>query len=613
MTEPFADTASTRTNRSARTIAVDNLLRKTLRVADPHDPEQIARALLARYPQEAERDRRERAGLSYSDLVGATRMTPEAAGPASYELKTARDDLDRDIQTLTTASALKTIQVELVGWGRAVRGAAAEGLAAARLALDPNSHDMAMSARRTLSQYARLARFTGALSEGSTVTFRRFAQSCDVISALILVAIGDGLAASGITRSTMLVRVAASELQSRRGAVINALRALTGSLDSPLGQSDYPRGIVGYQMLVRQLENGGQSDLRGLLDEHNLSEAMDKLVDLTGGASIENLRELSSTATVLLDRFQRLIQYGASVPVPGGYAARGTLPGSPESPPLLSFVAALQLFVDAFSRNGSSRLLNLARPPILAYGLYGVSDDHSTGRLIQLSIARGRLADAIDCFAACGCEPDEVAATVLLDLVLTQLDRAIDLWAVGTDANGRGDPERRALASGILAYNAIAAIENGFAGGRWLVDSLPQAILDALRQAHGALATGFASDPVGGFVEQGDLLGPDAARSIFAVSAEMRIAFASEFQTERLVRTLADGCGAPALFNRGFRDANDIVYSSSLVPEFLRSSFAQISPNERIDPDAVVTLPQTLDAAMSGLSAGDATYFHPDH
>ncbi|MGM4915038.1 hypothetical protein [Rhizobium sp. 768_B6_N1_8] len=54
--------------RSAATVAVDNFLRKSLRVSDPRDPLQIANALLARYPEEAERDRRERAGLPYSNM-----------------------------------------------------------------------------------------------------------------------------------------------------------------------------------------------------------------------------------------------------------------------------------------------------------------------------------------------------------------------------------------------------------------------------------------------------------------------------------------------------------------------------------------------------------------
>ena len=361
------------TNRSQRTITVDNFLRKALRVSDPRDPSQIANALLARYPDEADRDRREREGLSYSSTPMASAVAM-AVGAGMIELETARTDFERDFATLTSLSQLKDITVEINGWGRAIRRAAADGMAAARLALDAVSHDTAMASRRVLCDYARLARFVGALSDGSGLYFRRFAQSCDVLAALILVAIGDGLAASGITRSTSIVRVAASELQSRRNAVIMALRSLTGSAESALGQEDYPRGIVGYQMLVRQLESGGQSDLRALLEENALSSAMDQLVDLSTGSSVEGLRELSTTSSFLVHRFSRLIQYGRSVPVglPGmtdDLANRG----SPESPPLLTFVAALQLFVDAFNSSGSSRLLYVARPPILSYGLYSNS------------------------------------------------------------------------------------------------------------------------------------------------------------------------------------------------------------------------------------------------
>ncbi|MCQ4062483.1 hypothetical protein FK516_31925, partial [Klebsiella pneumoniae] len=69
MTDASPSSAFTaRTNRSQRTVTVDNFLRKALRVSDPRDPGQIANALLARYPVEAERDRRERAGLPYSTI-----------------------------------------------------------------------------------------------------------------------------------------------------------------------------------------------------------------------------------------------------------------------------------------------------------------------------------------------------------------------------------------------------------------------------------------------------------------------------------------------------------------------------------------------------------------
>lgn len=139
---------SARTNRSQRTITVDNFMRKALRVSDPHNPDQIANALLARYPEDAARDRREREGLSYSSVADGAHPLAMSASAGSVELETARGDLERDLATLTTLSQLKDIAIEMNGWGRAIRAAAAEGLAAARLSLDSINRDAALSARR---------------------------------------------------------------------------------------------------------------------------------------------------------------------------------------------------------------------------------------------------------------------------------------------------------------------------------------------------------------------------------------------------------------------------------------------------------------------------------
>ena len=609
MIDGFADTAAPRTDRSPRTIALDNLLRKTLRVADPRDPVQIANALRARYPREAERERREIAGFAWSDIPKGEAVVSDA-GAGSFELGSARDDLDRDIQTLTTFSQLKEIRVELNGWGRAVRSAAAQGLAAARLALDANQYDLAMSARRTLYQYARLARFVGVVSEGSSIYFRRFAQSCDVMASLILVAIGDGLAARGITRSTMLVRVAASELQTRRNAVITALRSLTGSIDRPLGQSEYPRGIVGYQMLIRQLDSSGQADLRSLLEENALAAAMDQLVDLTGGSSIDALRELSTSSTILLERFERLISYGTAVPISGGGVPNGYSIGSPEAPPLLAFMASLQLFVDAFARPGGARLLRVARPPILAYGLYGSIDGQGAGRLIALTIARGQLVEAIDCLAGCACDARSVALAVLLDFLLSCVDRAIDLWAVGTDPDGHGDPERRAAAGAVLAFALSHALETGFLG-ETLTDSVPLALSEALAEVRQALGKTFVvANPTGPFVSGAEVLSPGARFTRIAILSELQIAFAHERQIERLVSSLAANCNYVEIFAHEDVGIDGVQYRASLVRILLRKAAEAIDPDFVIDAAGVIDLPQTVDASASADVFARAPYFH---
>lgn len=573
MTDAFA-TASTMMNkaRSPRTIAVDNLLRKALRVSDPRDPSQIANALLVRYPEEAERDRRERAGLPYSSIPDFLPVPGGGPSAGSVELAQAQDDLERDIQTLSTSSHLKDIRVELIGWGRAVRQIASDGLAAARLALDSVSQDRAMSARRSLVEYARLGRYLGSLTDGSGLNFRRFAQSCDALAGLILVAIGEGLAANGITRSTTIVRAAAGELQSRRNAVIMTLRSLTGSVDTALGQEEWPRGLEAYRHLVQQLEDGGQADLRALLEENALAQAMDDLVDLSTGANVDGLRELSTTASLLIHRFQRLIQYGGAVKVP----IASNVNGRPEAPPLVAFISALHLFVDAFAPKDSSRLLYIARPPIIVYGLYGVGGPGAgANRLISLANNRGFLLEQIDCAGGCGCDEDEVQCQVLLDYMLHLLDRSIDLYALGKDPAGFGEAEQRAAAAGFFIDVALDLVDPA--------TNLPLCDLDAdLKGRLQAIANILMVPLKGKPPAQWD------ARLKELIVREYQIANQAELQTERLVRSLAPACHTD-LFDF-FDDASLI---RAVLIYLLGILGAPVTPPDNVD------MPATFDASMA--------------
>jgi hypothetical protein len=466
--------------RSPQSVAVDNLLRRDLKIGDPGDPTQVAKGLLARYPDTADEMFRERAGLNY----GAVDLPPPVSNgggssAGQTELALAQDYLERDINSLTNSSELKDIDVELKGWARAVRQAATDGLAAARLALDSTQNDRAMAARRVLGDYARLARYVGALSADTAPFFRHFAQSCDVMASLVLVAIGDGLAASGITRGTSLIRVAASELQSRRNAVIQAFRTITGTGLIPNGQDEYPRGLEAYRILTLQLESSGQSDLRTLLDESSLAAELDQLVDLAVGASPAGLRELTSASMVVMDRLTRLINACRAFDIMPVLGQR-LRPGTPEAPPMVYFASALQMFVDAFSITTGGRLLYVARPPILAYGLYGAAGpDGATERLIQLTVARGLVAEQVDCFANCSCDQASIGLQVVLDFVVYRLDRAIDFYAAGYRPGATGQPEERASA---LVYFLDQAMKVLAAPG------VPVPISNALQEGLTAIA-----------------------------------------------------------------------------------------------------------------------------
>src|SRR6202023_679676 len=114
---------------------------------------------------------------------------------------------------------LKDIETELQGWGQAIRGIIADGTAAARLALDPRARDRVFAARRQLGDYARLARFVGALTPTLSPSYRSLAQSLDEGSALTMVLAGEALASAGLGSGRFLLSVPASELQARRDSV----------------------------------------------------------------------------------------------------------------------------------------------------------------------------------------------------------------------------------------------------------------------------------------------------------------------------------------------------------------------------------------------------------
>jgi hypothetical protein len=416
-------------------LQLDNLLRRELRVSDPGDPRLVAEALLSRY-QNTPRARaieQEARGLPVLQITQLPMpIGIQQQSSSSAELTQALDDVDRDLKELTTNTLLKDVTPELEGWAQAVRSAIREGTAAARFGLDPRQRDKAMAIRRQLGDYARLARLIGAFTPNMSQTYRKFAQSLDEVAALILVLIGESLANAGFNGGQFLLQVAYSDLQVRRDAAIYALRNLVGSTQEAYGPSEWPRGIDAYRRLYDRLEEQGQGDLRSLLVEEELARVMDELIQRAAHGNPEGLRALSATAQIDLQRIRRLIAIGFSAAVP-------------ESPPLAAFLEALQLFADAFTSAGGARLVRIARPPILLYGLYGANGiGRAEQALLGLIIARSRLADLLDCYLGCSCEETRVECQVMLDSILHDIDRAIDLYALGTQ--DFGEPERRAAA-----------------------------------------------------------------------------------------------------------------------------------------------------------------------
>lgn len=428
-------------------LALDNLLRRELNISDPNDAQQVANALLSRYkdtPRAISLDR-EAEGVPF--LTKATEMPAmmSASTSSDVELQQAIADVERDLLELTTNSILKDVKVELEGWASAVRMAIAEGVNAARFALDTRQRDKAFGIRRTLGDYARMARLVGVLTPTLNATYRKFAQSLDEVASVLLVKMGEALTSVGGGR--FLLQAPYSELQVRRDAVIHALRNLVGSTQEAYGPNDWPRGLDAYRRLYDELESQGQGDLRSLLVENELARIMDNLITRADHGNVEGLRQIGATAQLDLQRFRRLIIVAQRLV-------------RPESPPLTTFLSALQLFTDAFNNSGGVRLIKIARPPILFYGLYGTTSlDDTDKMLLDLISDRGLLAHEIDCLLACGCDENTVLCQIMLDKILYDVDRAIDLYLMSSTRFGL--PERRASAYSFIVDAFIAEPPSG--------------------------------------------------------------------------------------------------------------------------------------------------------
>ena len=203
------------------------------------------------------------------------------------------------------------------------------------MALDPRARDRALAARRSLGDYARMARLVGALTCHHNQAYRRLAQSLDEVGSLILVLIGEALGRIGFGGGRFLLQAPASELQARRDAVLLALRNLTGSTQEAYGSKDWPYGLHGLREVLRLLDESGHADLRAMLEENALGRLMDDLLDRASTVSAYALRGLGATAAVAVQRLNRLVQIIDDRVVP-------------PSPPVVAFLEAVRLFTDGF-------------------------------------------------------------------------------------------------------------------------------------------------------------------------------------------------------------------------------------------------------------------------
>jgi hypothetical protein len=421
-------------------LAIDNMLRNELRVSDPRDPKQIAQGLATYYqdlPQTVGINQ-EAAGLPFQQTRALPMAPPRQPSSSDTEFNIANGDVEKALQDLASNPLTADITPEMQGWADSIRIAIAESKGAAVAGLDPTNRDKVIAMRRQLGEYARMARFVGSMSPGMTQNFRRLGRGLDEVSAVLLVMLGESLASVGFATGYYLLQVPLPELQQRRDAVIFALRNFAGGAQQAYGPDDWPRGIDAYRRVYRWLESQGQGDLRSLLLENEIARTMDTLITRARNGTADGLRALGVTAQIDIERFRRM-----AIVAPGALADE--LGRRDRSPPLEAYLQALDLFAETFKPAGGLRLLRIARPPILYYGLYKTSQIEHDNALFDLVSARGTLAMIFDGLfpsnAARGVQPQ-----VLLDMLLLELDRGIDLLALGSGFSEGGQTEWRAYA-----------------------------------------------------------------------------------------------------------------------------------------------------------------------
>lgn len=424
----------------AASQSIDNLLRRELKVGDPSDPEQIARALADRYQASprAQAIEGESRGLPFLQTPIVRPVGVQTQTASDIDLDQARSDVDADLTQLLRSTYSKDIRPELEGWQTIIQRSIEEGVASARLGLDPQRRDTAFAMRRQLGEYARLSRLVGALEPELNRDFRSLAMSLDEVSAVLLVLMGESMANIGFSGGRFLLQVSYAELQARRDAVLNALRLVDGSGGMASQPGQWPRGIRAYRTLSQQFEANGQGDLRSLMSESEMSRTLDQLVQLASGGTPYGLRSIGASAWAPINRLYRFVQITLQ-------------PVARSSPELAALHEAMMLFLGGFAQAGGFRLLRVARPTVLNYGLYGSATiSKAELRLMELVNLRGVLARVLDNLTQCACDENRVLTQTVLDSLLFSLDRAIDYYCVGSDTEDFGVPEARAAAYSLL-------------------------------------------------------------------------------------------------------------------------------------------------------------------
>jgi hypothetical protein len=332
--------------------ALDELLRRTLKVGNPADVNEMIRALQERYPDKTAATAAESAGLPTTAALAMPSSTPAQAvaksvGGVEYESVLAQ--LRSDFSAVVEAPSERDIGVELAGWRDYLIKEYGDGAAAARLAQDAAQRERAQLAIRRLNEFAWLARLVGIAMGEQYWDFRRLGVSLDNAADILRILIGETIYDIGLSFNGLILQVSATDLRLRGDATVDALSGLLSGDEEVF--DDWGERIRAYNDLYNELD----PELKVYARPDGLKEAIDNLVNaFANGVSAmtaDSLRQLAATAPVEVGRLRRV----ASV-------ADAIQKAQPSSA-LSIFVQSLWLFIAGFqSSRGGVLYVDLAMP-----------------------------------------------------------------------------------------------------------------------------------------------------------------------------------------------------------------------------------------------------------
>ncbi|WP_342376563.1 hypothetical protein NVS55_35255 [Myxococcus stipitatus] len=428
----------------------DEFLRRQLGISDARDPLQVVGALRKLYPSTASRLDEEAKGLSIrfneAPLPSSTSVVSSGETPGMAQYRRLRSALEADLTLLAEHPSNREFKGALIGWRDATLAELAEGLDSAEQAADPSRRDRAFYSVRKLGNYAYVARKVGLLNPDLSQEYRRLASTLDAAAMVLRVRVGEGLYQAGFAEGGTVFEVALADLRQRREALIASLERLTSGTSED--SDDWGDGEASYGTLQDELTQQGHHDLRAMLNPVNMARQLDLLLNNVVSQAPESIQEIAATAPVELTHLKRLRDVAARV-VSGGEGS-----AMAASAPLSAFVQRLNLFIEAFAQPGAAaRVLDLALPYPFATPQLSRVDTEGRAAVRELIRRRAECAAELDAlFADPDFDPVDEESFVRLDRVLYDIDRATDLYLMGSGTRSMpgGEEKRAALYAGVL-------------------------------------------------------------------------------------------------------------------------------------------------------------------